>query len=189
MGLDKIEYGISLVGGAIAMFLALYLSPRLFKNTRITSTAKPLKDKACAAGYHLVNNSSLCEKYITTHPSYWLPQFLEILVLALGIILFAWRRKRVGVTVCSLLIGLALGTLALPYLILGAWLIIRAFRLQRYGDATFAGSSKRARELGKAKREGRATAAPDKKPVASLPPLPPAESKRYTPKKPPRRKK
>jgi hypothetical protein len=189
MGLDKIEYRVSLIGGAIAMVLALIFLPKLFKNSKITSTAKPLKEKACVAGYHLVKSANLCEKQITVHWSYWLPQFLAILVLAIGIILFALRRKRVGVTVCSLLIGLALGTEALPYLILGGWLIIRAFRLQRYGDATFAGSSKRARELGNAKKEGRASASPGKKPVASLPRLPAAESKRYTPKKPPRRKK
>ncbi|MGA2294634.1 MAG: hypothetical protein ABSG24_05360 [Acidimicrobiales bacterium] len=188
MGLDKIERGTSLLAAGLALVLALISAPRLFKNTIITSTATPSKSHTCTKGYHLAK--AVCEKLITTHPSYWLPQFLLILVVGFGLAGFAYFRRRVGVIVLSLLLGLALGRVGLIFLIFGGWLIIRAFRLQRYGDATFAGSGAKAREVSKArreaKREGRTYKTPDKT-VASLP-KPPAESKRYTPKKPPRRK-
>jgi hypothetical protein len=190
MGLDKVERGVSLIAGGLAMILALRITPDLFKNTVITATATPSKANTCTKGYHLAH--SLCEKLLTVHPSYYLPQFLLILVVGLAISAFAYFRRRVGVIVGELLLGLALGRVGLIYLIFGAWLIIRAFRLQRYGDATFAGSGAKAREMSKARREGRSTAAKDKdnktdKTVAPLP-KPPAESKRYTPKKPPPKK-
>ncbi len=187
MGLDRIERIISLVAAGFAFVLAALSSPRLFKNTIITVTSEPSKTKTCTKGYHLAHG--LCEKLVTTHPSYWLPQFLLILVVGIAIAAFAYYRRRVGVIVGGLLLGLALGRVGLIYLIFGGWLIIRAFRLRRYGDATFAGSGQRAREMSKAKKEGRragVTAKTDNK-VAPLPKLP-AESKRYTPKRPPPKK-
>jgi hypothetical protein len=191
MGLDNVERGISLFAGGIAMVLAAVESLRLFKNTIITETAKPATTKPrCTDGYHLV--ASLCEKQHLTHPSYWLPQFLAILIIGLGIIIFALLRKRVGVITAALLLGLALGTEAgLPFLFCGGWLAIRAFRLQRYGDATWSGSNRAAREAGRARREGRSPRTPrDKKKAIAAPsaPPPPTESKRYTPKKPTKRR-
>jgi hypothetical protein len=189
MGLDNMERGISLFAGAIAMILAAVVSPHLFKNTLVTDTVKHVKGKACPAGYHLV--VSLCEKTHLTHPSAWLPQFLEILIVGLFIIFFALRRKRAGVAVCGLLLGLALGSVGLPFLFVGGWLVIRAFRLQKYGDASFSGSSRRARELGQARKEGRAPATRRtrgaKGATATKSAPVPAPSKRYTPKKPTRR--
>jgi hypothetical protein len=188
MGLDKIERGSALIAAGLALVLALISAPRLFKNTIITATATPSKTNTCTKGYLLVK--SVCDKHIITHPSYWLPQFLLILVVGFGLAAFAHFRRRVGVIVLSLLLGLALGRVGLIFLIFGGWLIIRAFRLQRYGDATFAGSGARAREVSKARREakkeGRTYNSPDTI-IAPLP-KPPTESKRYTPKKPPRRK-
>jgi hypothetical protein len=188
MGIDNVERGVSYIAGAIAMVLALILGPHLFKNTVLTDTAKPSKTNTCTAGYHLANK--LCEKLVTTHPSYWLPQFLEIFIIGLAIIYFAWRRKRAGVAVSTLLLGLAQGTVGLPFLLVGGWLVIRALRLQKYGDASFAGSSRRAREMGQAKKSERSGTTSRKKGAqASLTKsATPAPSKRYTPKKPPRRR-
>jgi hypothetical protein len=188
MGLDNVERGISLFAGAIAMVLAVVVAPHLFKNTMVTDTAKPLKTKPrCADGYHLV--VSLCEKSHLTHPSAWLPQFLEILIIGGAIIIFAMWRKRVGVITASLLLGLALGTVGLPFLFCGGWLVIRALRLQRTGDASFVGSTRKTREISRARKEGRAPREEKKKKGSAPPtPAPVAESKRYTPKKPTRRR-
>jgi len=190
MGIDNLERGISYVAGALAMVLALVISPRLFKNTTITTTSSLLKNKTCAATFHLVNGQ--CEKALVTHWSYWLPQFMEILILGLAVIYFTWRRKRAGVAVSTLLIGLAFGTVGLPFLLLGGWLIVRAFRLQKYGDATFSGSSRIARDAARAKKGGR-TPTRSKKGSAvatksSAQPVAPTQSKRYTPKKQQRRR-
>lgn len=182
MGIDNTERGVSYIAGAIAMVLALILSPHLFKNTWVTTTAKPSKANTCAVGYHLANG--VCKKLTLTHPSAWVVQFLEIIIVGGAMIYFAWRRKRAGVAASGLLLGLALGTVGMPFLLVGGWLIVRAFRLQKYGDASFTGSSKRARELSKAKKEGRTVAPLGQKGA----PAAPTPSKRYTPKQRPRRR-
>jgi len=189
LGIDKVEQPISFIAGAIALVLALVISPHLFKSTWVTDTLKPGKLNACVNGYHFVKSSGLCSRTRLTHPSDWVPQFLEILLVGLAILAFAWWRKRAGVAVSALFLGLALGTVGLPFLFLGGWLIIRALRLQKYGDASFRGSSAQAREMAKAKRSNRKTSRRDNvASVATHATTPPAPSKRYTPKQTPRKR-
>lgn len=188
LGLDNVERGVSLIAGAIAMVLTLIIVPHLFKNSVVTTSAKPFANGACAVGFHLVRTS--CQRSHVTNPSAWLPQFLEIFVVGVSIIFFALRRKRAGVAVSALLLGLALGVVGLPFLIVGGWLVIRALRLQKYGSATFSGSSQRARQLALEKKEGRTASA--RRARSGEPSLStgaaPAQSKRYTPKQRPRRR-
>ncbi len=188
MGIDDLEKKITYAGGAVALLLAGVFVPRLLKATKVTVTAAPGKHHACAAGYHFV--SSLCEKSHLAQPSTYWPQFLEILIVGGIMMIFAVKAKRAGVAVCALLLGLALGTVGFPFILLAAWLIIRAFRLQKYGDASVAGSGKRAREMAQAKKEGRSYT--PGAPTATNAPrtaTPPEASKRYTPKKRARKKK
>ncbi len=190
LGLDPFERSISFIAGAIALVLALLISPHLFKNTLVTDKLKPTHLNSCTNGYHLV--AGVCTRTRLTHPSDWVPQFLEILLVGLAIVGFAWWRKRAGVAAAALFLGLALGTVGLPFLFLGGWMIIRALRLQKYGDATFRGSSERAREQAKARRAGRGARGPAAKSSTSAdgvrPSTPPAPSKRYTPKQTPRKR-
>ena len=190
LGIDKIERSISLIAGGIALVLALVISPHLFKNTVVTDTLKPTHLHRCTAGYHLL--AEVCTRTRLTHPSDWVPQFLEILIVGLAIVGFAWWRKRAGVAAAALFLGLALGTVGLPFLFLGGWLIIRALRLQKYGDATFKGSSERAREQAKTRRSARGARGKATKSVTTSDgarsAAPPAPSKRYTPKQTPRKR-
>jgi hypothetical protein len=70
---------------------------------------------------------------------------------------------------------------------------VRAFRLQRYGEAGWRASNKVARENAQAKKEGRVVT-PKKASAASAAPAvpgpvaPPTASKRYTPKQKPRKR-
>ncbi|MHB1089148.1 MAG: hypothetical protein ACYC19_10365 [Acidimicrobiales bacterium] len=183
MGIDELERKASFVAGALAVILAGVLSPHLFKNTTVIDKLAPGKSNTCTAGYHLVG--SMCEKVTITTPSDWLIQFLEILIIGAFILFFALRRKRAGVAVASLLLGLALGSVGVGFLFFGGWLIVRALRLQKYGEASFFASSRKAREMGQAKREARGTATRTR---GAKTPVPvsantPAPSKRYTPKK------
>lgn len=189
MGIDDLEKKVTYAAGAIALLLAGIFVPRLLKATKVTVTAKPGKGNVCQAGYHLI--SSLCEKSHLAQPSTYWPQFLEILIIGGIMMIFAVTAKRAGVAMCALLLGLALGTVGFPFILLAAWLIVRAFRLQKYGDASFSGSGKRAREMSQAKKEGRTYVAPGAKNTSSTPRTasPPEASKRYTPKKRPRTKK
>ena len=188
MGLDDVERGVGIFGGVIALVLAAIYIPHLTKNTWITETAKPTNNK-CPEGYKLVLEE--CQKHLLTHPSYWIPQFVATLVIGASLIIFSILRKRAGVCVAAFLLGLDLGTAGLVFLFLGGWLVVRAFRLQKYGDATFRGSNAKAREMAKAKKEGREyVAAQDSDSTKPAPKAatPPVASKRYTPKKPPRKR-
>jgi hypothetical protein len=185
LGIDDLEKKVSYAAGAFALVLAGIFVPRLINKTKITVTATPGKHNVCQAGYHLV--SSLCQKSHYALPSSYVPQFLEIIIIGAVMMIFAVRAKRAGVAVCALLLGLALGTIGFPFVILGAWLIIRAFRLQKYGDASFKGSGKRASEIAKEKKVARASGTRTTSSVVRTVAAP-EPSKRYTPKKPPRKK-
>jgi hypothetical protein len=183
MGIDELERKASFVAGGLALILAAVLSPHLFKNTTVIDKLTPSKSNTCTAGYHLVG--SMCQKATITTPSDWLVQFLEILVIGAFILFFAYRRKRAGVAVASLLLGLALGSVGVGFLFFGGWLIVRALRLQKYGEASFFASSRKAREVSQAKREARAGSTRTRGAKVSAPAAShaPAPSKRYTPKK------
>jgi hypothetical protein len=189
MGLDNTERGVSLFAGGIATILAAILIPHLLKDT---TAVKAAKKPFCPESYNLVAGHCL------THPSAWWPQFIEIVVFGGAIILFALIRRRVGVVVAGLVLWLALSAAGLPFLFVAGWLMVRAFRLQKWGDPTFSGSNREAREQAKAKKEGR-TASPRTprssrgskvatEPAGPRAIAPPAPSKRYTPKQKPRKR-
>ncbi len=183
MGINELERKASFVAAGLALLLAAVLSPHLFKNTTVTDKLNPSKSHACTVGYHLVG--SVCEKVTVTTPSDWIVQFLEILVVGAFILYFAWRRKRAGVAVASLLLGLALGTVGIGFLFFGGWLIVRALRLQKYGEASFFASSRKAREIGQARKAERKGSSKVRgaKVTTTTKVVAPAPSKRYTPKK------
>jgi hypothetical protein len=196
MGLDKNERALSFVGAGVAFVLAAFLIPHLLKNTFVTDKAKKAATKPfCTKPFHLVANT--CQHVRLTHPSAWWPQFIELLVFGAAILVFALIRRRVGVVVASLMSWLALSVTGLPFLFLGGWLMVRAFRLQKWGDPTFSGSNRVAREQAKAKRGGREVAprtprsakgSKASNEVMAPRPAPPAPSKRYTPKQKPRKR-
>ena len=197
MGIDATERKISFVGGGLALVLAAIFIPHLLHNTTVIDTAKLTTLHHCPTGYKLVN--AVCQRPRIAHPSAYVLQFLLIIAFGAAMVLFTKRSKRSGVAVCALFLGLALGTFGLPFLFLGGWLIIRAFRLQKYGDATFAGSNRRAREKAIARRAGRTTPTRSSAKGASrsatrgstkgaIKPSGPAPSKRYTPKQKPRKR-
>ena len=119
-----------------------------------------------------------------------------VVILVGGLILFVFSRaaKRVGVIVTALLLALYLGALAvgMPYFALALWLMMRAWRLQKYGQATYAGSIASARARAVARKEGKewkpGDTAETPREQAIAPRTPPKPSKRYTPKQTPRKK-
>ncbi len=184
--MDNLERKVGYVAALVAAALAAVILPHLLTTTVATHN-ESLPTTGCVSPYHLVKG--ICTWDQVTHPLDWLPQFLEIILLAGAIALFTKRRRRAFVAGSALLLGLALGNAGFPFILVGGWYIVRAFRLQKYGDASFMGSSKRARELSeqrraerKAQRAAGPTVGPQRRAAA------PAPSKRYTPKKPTRRK-
>lgn len=198
LGLDKLERGVSLFGASIAFALALVTAVEWARNVPVVNTVKHVAGKACPKHYHLY--ATLCEQKVITSRSEWEVRFFFILLVALCILWFALRRKRAGVACFAIFLGLGLGIESgLVFFFLGVWLIVRAYRLQKYGVATMLGSNRVARDMATARKEGRtyqpessnttaATTSSTPSKSASPKPATPEASKRYTPKKPPRRR-
>jgi len=114
-------------------------------------------------------------------------QFAFIIGCSIAMLFFATKRKRSGVIVSSLLLGMYLQLAGVAFLYIGIWLLIRAYRLQKYGDPTLFGSSRIQRELSQARRAGKAITAEEaaeKAKVEINTPRPAVrESSRYTPKR------
>jgi hypothetical protein len=194
-GMDKVERSVSLFGVAIAIIVSLVPLYAWINKSPLTTTVKKVKGKACATGYKINRKGGdLCTHTLKNAQSHWILQFLFVFVVALIILMFALRRKRAGVACFACFLGIGLGISGVVFVFLGAWLIVRAFRLQRYGEASWNGSNKVAREMAQARREGRdPTPKPKAKDapaptVAPGPVAPPAPSKRYTPKQKPRKR-
>lgn len=192
LGLDRLERRISLLGAGFAMIFALATAVEWIRNVATVTTQKPSKTNTCPTGFHLHLVTSLCEKVTRTTRSEWEVRFFFIFIVALCILYFSLRRKRAGVACFSIFLGLGLGvSTGLIFFLMGAWLIVRAYRLQKYGDASFFGSNRVAKEMSRAKREGRTPKIASKggsSTSTSIPATPPTASKRYTPKKPQRRR-
>jgi hypothetical protein len=190
--MDRIERSVSLFGVGIAMVISIVSLIAWVKKSPVITTQKYVKGKTCPSAFpkHV---GEFCEHVLKASDSYWATRFLFVFVIALIILFFALRRKRAGVACFSVFLGIGLGIAGVVFVFLGAWLIVRAFRLQRYGEATWSGSNKVAREMAQARKEGRD---PTPKPSASSPgtapapgPVaPPSASKRYTPKQKPRKR-
>lgn len=175
--IDKLERTMGFFASFVALASSLLYLPHILHNTYITETAK-MKNGVCPTGYTKV--VSQCHHQLLTHPSYWMGQFLALVILGLFILLFTIIRNRPGLIVASLLLGLASGTAGLLYLAFGLWLIVRAFRLRRTGEAGFRASNAVARGQAGARRNKRSSADQNDGTVTK----PVSASKRYTPKKP-----
>ena len=127
------------------------------------------------------------EKSVPGSRAYWAIQFGYIFVCATLMLIFALRRSRTGIIFSSLMLGLKLGMAGIVFLYVGVWLLIRAYRLQKYGDPSLFGSSRIQREMSQARRAGKAitaTEAAEKAKVEVNTARPVVrESSRYTPKR------
>jgi hypothetical protein len=70
------------------------------------------------------------------NPSIYYELELVLLALAVLMLVMAWRRKRLFLGIAMALYGLAIFNLhywgfGIPYILAGAWLLVRAYRLQR----------------------------------------------------------
>jgi hypothetical protein len=195
LGLDTIEWRISLFGAAIGLVLAVVTAVEWARNIPVTNTKPPSKTNTCPTPYHFVKAKSLCEQIVRTTRGEWEIKFLFVLLVSLCILYFALRRKRAGVACFAVFLGLGLGIESgFVFFFLGIWLIVRAYRLQKFGTPSMLGSNRVAKDMAVARKEGRTfksdTSGAPSSSSTSTPtrPTAPEASKRYTPKKPPRRR-
>mgnify|MGYP006275126497 CR=1 FL=1 len=148
------------------------------------------KHKVCPPGYD--HYKDLCQHITTLSFSGYAPQFAATALGAIVLAYAGWKRKRTLAAFTAMIAGLMLGNsgiYGLPgmaMLFLGGWLMMRAWRLQKYGAAGFMEvnkiSQERARERAAERRAARGTGrrssdagATDTRRVDA--------NKRYTPKK------
>jgi hypothetical protein len=173
-GLDQVEVKWSVLGivlsAVVAIGVAVYVTSvhETTKNGKATVTVSP--DALLVGGLVLI--------------------FCVIGLVALRL------RKRTIVAFAFMLNGLALTLVLLPLglalVLLGGWLMLRAFRLNRYGTANSKAVARQAstRSRGRSAAGGpsKATRSSKSSGKATSGPKTPTANKRYTPKSPPRRK-
>ena len=115
-----------------------------------------------------------------------------ILVLCVIGFLALWKRKRTFVAFDLFLVGfgftLFIGLIGFVFILLGGWLMLRAWRINKYGttNAKVIAKEAAARPRGRERRE--TAKASGKSPAKTGERKPPTANKRYTPKAPPRKK-
>ncbi|MDA8313594.1 MAG: hypothetical protein M0010_00185 [Actinomycetota bacterium] len=198
VGVDPTEKKIGIAASLLGILLAIYANvPYMVSKTSVVTTVKP-KDKTCSpvlgiTDLHYVASTSSCDGiYSASH--YVLPLIVS-LVLAIAIYVTVLIRRRAPLAFTIVMTGLAFGSLLVlvPYGVAGGWIMLRAWRTQKYGSPTARtamtgwvappprGTTRRARASAPRGRKGReATTSTTRKP--------PAANKRYTPKSPPKKK-
>ena len=119
-----------------------------------------------------------------------------IIVLCIVGFLALWKRKRTFVSFALFLIGFAftlfIGLIGFVFILVGGWLMLRAWRINRYGttDAKAIRQEAASRPRGKAAASTSKGTSTSRGKASSQPGVrkPPTASKRYTPKAPPRKK-
>ena len=132
---------------------------------------------------------------IAVAPDAWLLGGAILLFCVIGFVLL-WKRRRSLLAFDLFLIGfgftLFIGLVGFVFILLGGWLLLRAWRMNKYGTTN---SKVIARETAAARKDrgggSKATGTKSTKSKATYDPAvkkPPVASKRYTPKSPPRKK-
>jgi hypothetical protein len=179
--LDAKERKWGLVGAALAAVIALWQDlPYLF-NPKTPVKLPVGKNHACTSGFTYHKAANACEAFYDR--AHWGFELAVLLAFALAIFITVRIGRRSGVGFAALMAGLAfeaeVGVLGIPFIFGGGWLLMRAWRVQRYGTPTGTKANptgERRPPPPRAERPSRKKKAPENKgPVAS---------KRYTPKSP-----
>jgi hypothetical protein len=134
---------------------------------------------------------------IAVAPDAWLLGGAILLFCIIGFVLI-WKRRRTPLAFDLFLVGFGLtlfiNLVGFAFIFLGAWLLLRAWRINKYGTTNSKVIAKQTAAARK-ERSGGSTGAASKgartKSKATYDPSvrkPPVASKRYTPKSPPRKK-
>jgi len=193
-GVDPTERKLGIAASVLGVALALYANvPYMVSKTAVPDpTAKPVHQH-CSIGHYVVKTATCNVVYPANH--YVLPLVVS-LVLAAAIYVTVLVRRRAPLAFTMVMTGLAFGSLIvlLPYAAAGGWVMLRAWRTQKYGSPTAKsvmtgwvppparGTARRAKSASRRARTGKdgsGTGEPRK---------PPSANKRYTPKSPPKKK-
>jgi hypothetical protein len=193
LGLDTLERKVGLYGSGLALLIALatqlggVLNPKL----AVKQSLAPLKGHICTYPKQLTFNKSSgkCTGELPYPLEHWVIGLVLLLVFALAMFVTVRIGRRGPLGFAALMTGFAfetqVGILGFPFIAAGGWLLIRAWRVQRYGTPTATKVNPTGEKRPPAPRAERPTRAKKAKAKA---PAGPAPSKRYTPKAPRKKK-
>ncbi len=130
---------------------------------------------------------------IAVAPDAWLLGGALVVLSLLGFVVL-WKRRRTLISFDLFLIGfgftLFIGLAGFAFILLGGWLMLRAWRINKYGTTNTKAIARQAatRPRGRDRKEAASTKATTSSKASTPAARKPEASKRYTPKAPPRRK-
>ncbi|MHB8219076.1 MAG: hypothetical protein ACYDHU_01960 [Acidimicrobiales bacterium] len=138
--IDDTERKIGLAGSVLAAIFALIFTiPYMVSKIAVVTTVKPLH-KTCTG--HLLKFEANGKGPATCNgvypASHYVFPLVVWLVFALAIFVTVRIGRRAPVAFALVLTGLAFGTfiVIVPFVVAGGWLLLRAWRTQRYGSPT-----------------------------------------------------
>jgi hypothetical protein len=195
LGLDKRERQVGLIGSALAALIALTTTvPYVLKpKTAVNQTLPANKNHTCSVQHFTFDKATgKCNGKVVYSLDHWVFALVLLLVFALAIFVTVRIGRRGPLGFTTLMAGLAyetqVGVLGLPFIAAGGWLLIRAWRVQRYGSPMGTKTNptgERRPPPARAERPTRAKKSKSKTPE----PTGPAPNKRYTPKAQTKKKK
>src|SRR5579872_5910458 len=151
----KWTFGAAGVSGLLALLLASHLSGKTIAWTNSTYH----KGDVCTK---IVKGT--CELRTITYPADYLGPFIALLVIAVVLGYAAYARKRSLAAFAAILVGLAAsyvaGIIGVLLLIFGGWLVVRGWRLSRYGTSSAKEVRKLAIERSAQRKAARKSGAP-----------------------------
>jgi hypothetical protein len=193
LNLDTLERKVGLIGSALAALIALATQlPYVLKpSTPVSQSLAATKAHTCTNKAFIYDKATnKCNGKVVYSLEHWLVALILLLVFALAMYVTVRIGRRGPVGFTALMAGFAfeteVGILGLPFIAAGGWLLIRAWRVQKYGSPT----ATKVNPTGEKRAPPpRAQRAPRSKKSKGPQRTGPAPNKRYTPKSPSRKKK
>ncbi|MGH9006951.1 MAG: hypothetical protein ACRDV6_04425 [Acidimicrobiales bacterium] len=186
--LDRRERQVGLIGAGLAALIALTTTlPYVLKpKTPVNETLSASKNHTCSVkNFHFDKANGHCTGKVVYSLDHWLFALAILLLFALAVFVTVRIGRRGPLGFTALMTGLAyetqVGILGLPFIAAGGWLLIRAWRVQRYGAPTATRANPSGERRAPPTRAERPTRA-KKAWKANAPEKGPSASKRYTPK-------
>ena len=216
--LDPTERKIGNLGALFAALLSIAWTYKGIGNPKseVPAPSKPGAHKSCPrnAAYAVIHGHATCLG-VLHEKSYWIMLLAVGLVFAAAIFATTRSGRRAPLGFAALMTGLAydsvVGIYGIPFLIFGGWLLVRAYRAQKYGTVNAKEAAQQSAQK-RAEKRGQATPAAGTAPATKTAPgtkasaprgrtkrgkveatMPdgrpaPVPNKRYTPKTPQRKK-
>jgi flagellar biogenesis protein FliO len=208
--IDPTERKIGYIASGLAVVLTLVSTiPYMVRRVSVATTTKP-SGHTCANHYTYTTHSGSAATCNTVYPtSHYAFSLILLLVFSAAIFVTVRIGRRAPLAFTLVLTGLAIGSviantiIVLPFIFAGGWLLLRAWRSQKYGSpsakAPLPGYTPPRRgpapKAGAASgRSGGSTTNASRRSRKNQPPpsptgrTAPSANKRYTPKAPPKKK-